>query len=240
MTVSVQDTNLTLAAVNVINSSTTEWGLESLPSSNVTFINGTLTNGTVINGKPYNGVGINGTTIIERIEPTMIGSVPLISFIYMIISILIIAGMSYKSVKWAQAAAGAPPKYAPILRPGLISEREFEKRLGMYYPKDPAKPPPPAYAETMERNGRKDINSQDLRECRELIRAKFALDVDVYNYQDVDARHRQTVEDKMKRSEGAMVDIRKQVESWRVAKDQWTAEEWPVVEELHYRINRGH
>jgi hypothetical protein len=240
MTISVQNDNLTLAAVKAINSSTSEWGLEPLPSSNITFINGTLTNGTIINNKVYNGVHINGTTIVERKEPTMIGSVPLISFIYMIMSILIIGGMAFKFVKWVQAAAGAPPKYAPVLRPGLLPEREFERSIEKYYPQDPDTPPMPAYAETIEQDAKQGISSQDLRECRELIRVKFALDVDVYNLRDVAERYRPLVEEKMRRSEGAMIDIRKKINGWKAAKDQWTAEEWAKVEDLHYRVNGPH
>jgi hypothetical protein len=240
MTISVQNDNLTLAAVQIINSSTIEWGLEPLPSSNITFINGTLTNGTVINNRVYNGIHINGTTIIEREEPTMIGSVPLISFIYIIMSILVIGGMAFKSVKWAQAALGAPPKHAPNLRLGLLPEREFEKSLEKHYPPDPPVSPTPAYAETIKRDPNQGINSQDLRECRELIRAKFALDVDVYNLRDVDTRHMALVQDKMRRSEGAMIDIQKLVRGWREAKDQWTAEEWEKVEEIDYRVNGPH
>ncbi|KAH8676468.1 hypothetical protein BGZ60DRAFT_402680 [Tricladium varicosporioides] len=170
----------------------------------------------------------------------MIGTVPLTSFIYMIMSILIICGMTFNFVKWTQAATGAPLKYAPVLRPGLLPERDFEKILEEYYPRDPDTPPTPAYAETIEHDTKKGISSQDLRECRELIRAKFALDVDVYNLQDVDEMHWSTVEDKVQRSKGAMIDIRKKINAWKTAKDQWTAVEWAMVEELHYRISGPH
>ncbi|KAF4631943.1 hypothetical protein G7Y89_g6187 [Cudoniella acicularis] len=227
--------NDTLLAVTLVNSTTEEWGLDPLPAANITFINGTLTNGTLINGKVFNGTIINGTTIVERTQPTTIGTVPLVSFIYMIMSILIIIFMTPKSIQWAKAAAGEPHRYAPDLRPGFLSHQEFVKRLHDRYPGEPATPPLPSYAETVLRDKSKPIGSEELRECRDLIRAKFALDVEAYNLRDVPASAQYIVAEKRARSRGALEDIRKRVVGWKAARSQWSDDEWHYIE----AIDRG-
>jgi hypothetical protein len=192
-------------ALSAVSATTWQWGVSSLPSD----------------------------ISVDLVQSTTVGSVSTISFIYLMMSALIILIMAPiilimapKTVAWVRGSSSD------------LSEREFEKRLLRHYPGPRKIPPLPSYVETVSRGGRPGalVTSQDLRECRELIRAKYALDVSTFNLRDVHYLNQPIVDDMKRRSAAALVDVRRIVRGWVDAKDQWTEGEWRQVEEINRRI----
>jgi hypothetical protein len=93
-----------------------------------------------------------------------------------------------------------------------------------------------SYAEKVLRRPGGAVTSQDLRECRELIRSKYALDAWVYNARDIRAHNRDIMDDKKRQSAGALVDIQRTVKGWVEARAQWSPEEWEMVLRIYQRI----
>lgn len=214
----------TLTPVQFVNETTYEWRVNTLPT-NLTVINGTLSNGTIINGKVYNGTEVNGTVIIERLQPSAIGSLSVVSFIYMIMTFLVIIIMALPVIKWIEAA----------VKQRLFTEKQFKNQLQRYYP-------PPgikllrSYAETVSRHPNADCTSEGLWEFRELIREKYAMDVLIWTARFVGEKDLPLVEDRRRRSRGATHDMLKFVGRWVKARDQWSEEEWAKVNEIYVRI----
>lgn len=225
--------------IEAVNLTTGEWRVEPLPS-NLTVFNSSVPDNTTINGHVYNGSAINGTTIIVRFPSTNVGSISMISFIYMIISVGIIGLNAIPFIRWIKelnshiSSRGRISNSQPR-KPSPLSERKFERRLHRIYPTF-SQPPQDSYAEKVLRKPGGTVTSQDLRECRELIRSKYALDVWVYNARDVRAHNRDIMDDKKRQSAGALVDIQKTVKGWVEAKAQWSPEEWEMVLMIYQRI----
>jgi hypothetical protein len=228
-----------LSPIEAVNLTTGEWRVEPLPS-NLTVFNSSIPDNTTINGQIYNGSAINGTTVIVRFPSTNIGSISMIPFIYMIISVGIIGLNAIPFVLWIRDLTGHISSRSRIsnsqpLRPFFLSKREFERRLHQIYPTF-AQPPQDSYAEKEVRRPGGTVTSQDLRECRELIRSKYALDAWVYNARDIRAHNRDIMDDRKRRSAGALVDIQRTVKGWVEAEAQWSPEEWEMVQRIYRRI----
>src|ERR1700756_5786943 len=78
--------------IRSINATTLYWNIDPIPSKWI-FVNGSLPNGTEINGYLYNGTAasVPNTTIIQRKEIQNVGTLPLNSFVYLMISVAVIA-----------------------------------------------------------------------------------------------------------------------------------------------------
>jgi hypothetical protein len=203
-----------LSPLDAVNATTGEWGLEPLPSG------------------LYTDDGSNPSddpNLIELVQSPTVGSISTVSFIYLIMSILIILIMVRPSIHWIRAVMGSGTHHSS-------PERQFRKQLMRHYPPPPKSPPLRSYAETVAREPGRTITPQDLRECRELIREKYELDVEKYNLRDVHDLNRPILDDKIKRSAGALVDIKRIVKGWVEAKEQWSETEWRQVEEINRRI----
>jgi hypothetical protein len=207
-----------LSPLDAVEATTGEWGLEPLPSG-LHAHNGSANSGD----DPH---------LIELVQSPTVGSISTVSFIYLIMSILIILIMLRPSVDWLRAVMGSSAHHSS----SELSERQFRKQIKRRYPPPPKSPPLRSYAETVAREPGKAITSQNLRECRELIREKYALDVEKYNLRDVHDLNQHILDDKIRRSAGALVDIKRIVKGWVEAKEQWSEAEWRQVEEINHRI----
>jgi len=208
--------------VGAVNETTADFRVDPLPSELT--VDGTT---VFIYG---DGQTMTDTAIIQRVPSTMVGSISTVSFIYMLMSLIIIVIMVPYSLEWIRAVTGqdgGTPPPAPTL-----TEREFRRQLSPHYPN----PPLPSYVETVTRTSGATATSQDLWECRQLIRSKYALDLSIYNHRDVAAVGRHRVDDMRRRSAGALIDIQQTVKGWANAKDKWSEEELEKVEEIHNRI----
>lgn len=223
--------HLNLSAIDAINSTTREFRVSHLPSSLYVYT-GTLPNYTVIDNQVYNGSAssINGTTLIQRFPSTTIGTISIVSFIYMMISLITIVIMVPPSLSFIRAVTAQDKfRYSPA---STMTDREFRRLLLPHYPDAP----PPSYAETVPRKQGAVVTPGDLQECRKLIRAKYKLDVSIYNHRDVLAVNRYIVDDMRRRSAGALVDIRGTIMGWMDVRAQWSEEEWEMVVEIWENI----
>ncbi|KAF2192230.1 hypothetical protein K469DRAFT_716740 [Zopfia rhizophila CBS 207.26] len=230
--------------LQAVNTTIESWTLSPLPS-NATLINSTLVNGTTLFGCVYNGTTwlgeeclaiFNNTLVIERGQGPSVGSISLVSFIYMIMSLIIIITQIPALWDFTTALAGRPHRYKPGSAGTTFSERDFKKALLTHYPPAPIVPPLPSHLELLSHNPGENITSQQLRDFRSLIRAKYMLDVQAYNLRDVFHMDRPIVDDMHRRSRGALEDMKRTVQEWVNEKEQWSAEEWRMVEEICRRV----
>jgi hypothetical protein len=226
-----------LSAILAVNLTTSDWGFEPLPS-NVTAINGTVPqNGTFINGDFQNKTIINGTYLIERTTPQNIGSVSLVSFIYMVMSLVIILLAAPDSIKWIKAANGERTTSSTL---SITNERNFNAWVQKRYPQTPKIAPADSYAETVARVPDQAFTSKDLQDCIDLIRAKYSLDVQTHNLKDIYAANRPIVDDMRRQAAGALVDLKRMVEGWMAAgQENWSQEEWRLINEIYNRYFRS-
>ncbi|KAI9867896.1 MAG: hypothetical protein M1813_007718 [Trichoglossum hirsutum] len=201
---------LHLPPVAAVNATTHEWGLEALPT----------------------------VRYIRQGQSLAVGNISTVSFIYLMLSFLIVLLVSLPFIDWIKRAIKLEHPYKPPDRViPTLPPQAFRIRLSKIYPPITRSPfLEKSYAETIPRQPEDKITSQDLRECRELIRAKFALDVDIYNHRD-SSHSRDFVEDMKRRSVGALGDIKTMVEEWeRRKRGEWSREERKLVREIHRRL----
>jgi hypothetical protein len=228
-----------VSPIDAVNSTTGEWRVDPLPS-NITVFNSSVPNNITINGQVYNGSAINGTTIIVRFPSTNLGSISMVSFIYMVMSLLIIGVMAFPFILWIKDVTGHISSRSQISnsrprQPAFLSERRFERRLRRAYP-SLDQPPQESYAEKVPRKPGGTVTSQDLRECRELIRSKYALDVFIHNARHARAQNMDIVDATRRQSAGALVDIQRTVKGWVEADAGWSPEEREMVQMIYDRI----
>jgi len=229
-------------AINAINSSTFQWGLQSLPT-NLSIFNSSVPNNTHINGQLYNGSAINGTTVIVRFPSTTVGNIGTISFVYMIISLTVLTLMIYPFGLLLRALLDPnpygllnsqrllnrlPPEFTQ--RPA-VSQRQFGKRLRGLYTRVVQR----SYIEAIPPGPDDQITAQDLRKCRELIRSRYSLDVRIYNSRG--AFNQIAVNELRRRAEGAVVDLHQMIQGWvDGGEDRWEPDQWILVRRLHRRV----
>lgn len=232
--------------VHAINATARDWRVEPLPSI-LTFVNGSLTT-TYTNGTPYSGNIPNGTASIELVQSTTVGGVPMLRFIYLMISIIVILVLLVCSLEWVLAFNEKQPhrwysenlgyicawRYTPVaLVTAGITPGAFRHELLNRYPPEPDVAPLPSYIESALRKPGDPITPEEPRRCRQLIREKYAMDVEIYNLRDVLASDRPSREAKKSQSNGAIEDIRRTVGSWMRTPNDWSAEEWEYIQEIN-------
>jgi len=94
-----------------------------------------------------------------------------------------------------------------------------------------------SHADTITRQSGQGTSSEDLYDLRNLIRGKYSLDIEIWSLRDVHTANQYLVEERKKRSDGALDEIRKAVETWKGHEHRWTEEEMPYVEEIYQRIS---
>jgi len=221
-----------LSPIDAINSSTFDWGLQSLPT-NLTIFNSSVPNNTYINGSD-----INGTTVVVRFPSTTVGTIGTTAFVYLIISLTILMLMIYPLVVWLRALLDQESStYRNRLPPVFsqnpsVSERQFGRRLRRLYERLPQR----SYVEVVPPGPHDRITPQDLRDCRELIRSRYKLDIMIYNASEV--YDQSAVDEQRRQAAGALADLHQMIQGWVGGRDRWQPEEWAMVEEIHGRIQR--
>jgi len=163
-----------------------------------------------------------------------------VSFIYMIMTFVVSLLMAITVIGWIQATVGKRlDKYQFFLptSPDALTEAQFNQQLRRYYPPAPKKTPLSSYAEPVLGHPNGHCTSQGLREFRELIRKKYALDVEVWNSRFAHEANMPIVDDMKRRSRGATFDMLKSAKRWMDARGEWSIEEWDQVEEINRRIH---
>ncbi|KAH6719429.1 hypothetical protein BKA61DRAFT_731866 [Leptodontidium sp. MPI-SDFR-AT-0119] len=181
----------------------------------------------------------NSTTFktVTRLSSKSVGSVPLLSFIYLVMSMAIVAVMFRPVSKWALGHhhSKATP-YEPPLAPTRLTEKQFARQLRAIYRQNGTGVWVSSETETVDKTG--GTGSRDVRRCAELIRAKFGLDVEVWNLRDVTRANVPVRLEKERQSEGAMMDLKGIVNGWVDKRGSWSEEEWKIVEEIGERVGR--
>ncbi|KAG4436976.1 hypothetical protein IFR05_007546 [Cadophora sp. M221] len=174
---------------------------------------------------------------VTRMNSKNIGSVPLLSFIYLVMSMVIVAIMYRPVSKWALGLhhAKATP-YEPTLSSARLTEKQFAQQLKAIYRQTGTGVWVSSETETVNKTD--GTGSQDVRRCAELIRAKFGLDLEVWNLRDVTRSNVPVRLEKERQSEGAMTDLKSIVNGWVDKRANWSEEEWKVVEEIGERVGR--
>ncbi|KAF2095052.1 hypothetical protein NA57DRAFT_79541 [Rhizodiscina lignyota] len=125
-------------------------------------------------------------------------------------------------------------KYPPLVTSnGAVSQATITKITSKFQPASKLRPPPAKVAAAKGATRATEVTSEDVYECRELMRLKYALDVDIWSMRNVLRANRWLKEEKERRSDGAMEEIRRRVTLWNnQAQNNWTPEEWALVQEI--------
>lgn len=94
----------------------------------------------------------------------------------------------------------------------------------------------PSYAEIILRWD--PFSSEALREVMGLIRDKYALDVRVWNYRFAHQINMPVIKEMKARPEGATSDLLETVRCWMNSREQWTTEEWALVNEIYLTVRQ--
>ncbi|KAF2837830.1 hypothetical protein M501DRAFT_1032480 [Patellaria atrata CBS 101060] len=92
------------------------------------------------------------------------------------------------------------------------------------------------HADTMVAAPGQTVKAEDLYSLRNLIRSKYALDIEIWSLRDVHARNQYIVDEKKMKSEAALMEIRQALDVWGNEDSGWTDEELPFVEEIYRRL----
>ena len=84
---------------------------------------------------------INETVVGDNVTREFVGSVPLVSFIYLIMSCIIIVLLFLHAVRWLKAFSRRSQIRSPLsMPPRYLPSREFEERLNRFYQNDTLPP----------------------------------------------------------------------------------------------------
>jgi hypothetical protein len=82
----------------------------------------------------------------------------------------------------------------------------------------------------------KSVSPETLMELRELLRARYQLDVEIWNLRKVRRPDRPIVQAKMAKSDALLEKIRIIVKAWDGTESSWTPHEWKQAQEIQTRI----
>ncbi|CAO2656249.1 Nn.00g050520.m01.CDS01 [Neocucurbitaria sp. VM-36] len=83
------------------------------------------------------------------------------------------------------------------------------------------------------------VTAENIRELRELIRYRYALDVEIWSLRNVKTYQRDTVRIKMTRADAALATIKNTLENWDRSEFFETREEYARFREIKRRIVSG-
>jgi len=80
------------------------------------------------------------------------------------------------------------------------------------------------------------VSPEKLRELRDHMRLRYALDVEIWNLRNVRGPDRPVVLEKMEKADAVLRTILETMNAWEDTRDSWTAEEWEKIAEVYERI----
>jgi hypothetical protein len=90
--------------------------------------------------------------------------------------------------------------------------------------------------QSKEKKKQKMVSAEKLRELRDLIRLRYALDVEIWTLRGVRGPDRPIVEEKMEKADAVLHNIRDTILAWEDTRDSWTEEEWDKLGDVYGRI----
>jgi hypothetical protein len=124
--------------------------------------------------------------------------------------------------------AGHAPQSVPVQ----------QKKRGQQVPQQRARVPLPSYAETIPHNPREHIHPSEPRECRQLLREMYAMNILIMNSTHVFEANKPLIKEKEERAAAALTDLRIKVESWLAVEGEWTPKELKTILEIHEIIKQ--
>jgi len=82
----------------------------------------------------------------------------------------------------------------------------------------------------------KSTSPESLRGLRELIRARYQLDMDIWSLKGARGPDRPIVVEKMQKADAVLMEIYTIVKTWEASDKIWTAEEWKLAQNIKERI----
>jgi hypothetical protein len=114
------------------------------------------------------------------------------------------------------------------------SQQKNDQRKSMRGLARPA--PLPSYAETIPHNPREGIPPSEPRQCRQLLRELYAMNIFIMNCTHVFEANKPLIREKEQRAAAALTDLRRKVESWLAAEGEWSPKELKLIMEIHEQI----
>jgi hypothetical protein len=121
-------------------------------------------------------------------------------------------------------------------RPQPKSQLKSDQRKSLRGPTRPA--PLPSYAETVPHNPREGIPASEPRQCRQLLRELYAMNIFIMNCTHVFEANKPLIREKEQRAEAALTDLRQKTESWLAAEGEWSPKELKIILEIHEQIKQ--
>jgi hypothetical protein len=82
----------------------------------------------------------------------------------------------------------------------------------------------------------RSVSPDSLYILRELIRKRYALDVEIWSLRRVRRCDRQYVQEKMERADALLLEIRAMVRAWEGTESSWTRAEWSQAQAIQRRL----
>jgi hypothetical protein len=230
-----EDTALA-AVVRSINATTPAWRLGPLSSTWV-FVTDSIPAYSYVNGYYYvdSHSAIGDTVIVQRKEIKGVGTLPLTSFVYLIISAFVILVLiALPNCRYiVRLLLGNDTRFATDGT--AISEFTFGRLVGAFYPRAPRREPLPSYPEVVDYESSREVSSSDVRECQSMIRRVYALKVKAFNARDVSHANRGIVDGWKVQATAGLKDLQSLADKWSQRRD-WSPEEREKVDLIRQRI----
>jgi len=124
-----------------------------------------------------------------------------------------------------QASFKGPSFKGPSFKPRKATERGP--------PQKPRVPFPPSYAEVIPHNPREKISASEPRDCRTMLRELYALNIFIQNCSHVFEANIPIINEKKRRADAALMDLRQRVEMWMSIEGDWSEKEMQTIIEIH-------
>jgi hypothetical protein len=82
----------------------------------------------------------------------------------------------------------------------------------------------------------KQTSPEALRGLRDLIRTRYALDMEIWSLKGARKPNRPAVEEKMRKADAVLEDINNMVDTWEENDKVWTPQEWGLARDVKKRI----
>jgi len=96
--------------------------------------------------------------------------------------------------------------------------------------------PLPSFAEVVPHNPREKIPASEPRDCRQMLRELYALNIFILNCTHVFEANKPLIKEKEQRAAAALTDMRQRVETWLAIEGDWTEKEMQTIIEIHELI----
>jgi len=125
-------------------------------------------------------------------------------------------------------------------RQNLARQRENERRDRERLEKEREQKEREQKEREQRRLERLKLTSPDaLHGLRDLIRTRYALDVEIWSLRGVMWRDRPIVEEKMRKADAVLEEIYNRVDTWEENDRVWTPQEWELARDIKARIQAG-